>query len=117
MTGYVLHPEVYGDLEAIRTYIAEDDADAADRVMAELFDAILALVRFPYQGYRRPNITSRSVRFKLVHEYVICLCAGENAVVDCGGVSRAAQPPCYRCDSERSRVGRYHLFGAVDIVL
>jgi len=45
--------------------IAEDNPDAADRVVTEIFDAILALVSFPDQGYRRPNLTSRPLRFKL----------------------------------------------------
>ena len=71
MTEYALHPEAFGDLEAIRIYIAEDNADAANRVMGEIFDAIRMLVRFPQQGYLRPNLTSRPVRFKLVREYVI----------------------------------------------
>ena len=41
-------------------------AAAADRVVAEIFDGIRALVSFPYQGYRRPNLTSRPLRFKQV---------------------------------------------------
>ena len=45
--------------------IAEDNPDAADRVVTEIFDAILALVLLPDQGYRRPNLTSRPLRFKL----------------------------------------------------
>jgi plasmid stabilization system protein ParE len=53
MTGYALH------------------LDAADRVITEIFDGIRGLVTFPNQGYRRPNLTSRPLRFKLVREYVI----------------------------------------------
>lgn len=71
MTGYALHPEAFTDLDEIREYIAEDNPDAADRLMSEIFDAIRALVPFPDQGYRRPNLTSRLLRFKLVREYVI----------------------------------------------
>jgi len=71
MTGYALHPEVFSDLDDIRQYIAEDNPDAADRVITEIFDGIRALVPFPGQGYRRPNLTSRPLRFKLVREYVI----------------------------------------------
>jgi hypothetical protein len=40
-------------------------------VITEIFDGILALMPFPGQGYRRPNLTSRPLRFKLVREYVI----------------------------------------------
>jgi len=71
MSGYALHPEAFRDLDGIREYIAEDDPDAADRVMTEIFDAIRQLVAFPYQGFRRPNLTSRPLRFKLVRDYAI----------------------------------------------
>jgi plasmid stabilization system protein ParE len=71
MSGYALHPEAFIDLDDIREHIAEDNPDAADRVMAEIFDGIRDLVVFPYQGYRRPNLTSRPLRFKLVREHVI----------------------------------------------
>ena len=40
-------------------------------MITEIFDAIRALVFFPYQGYRRASLTSRPLRFKLVREYVI----------------------------------------------
>jgi antitoxin ParD1/3/4/toxin ParE1/3/4 len=71
MSGYALHPEAFTDIDDIRQHIAEDNADAADRVVAEIFDGIRGLVSFPHQGYRRPNLTSRPLRFKLVREYVI----------------------------------------------
>ncbi len=68
---YALHPEAYNDIDEIREFIADDNPDAADRVVTEIFDSIRALVSFPQQGYRRPNLTSRPLRFKLVREYVI----------------------------------------------
>ena len=71
MSGYALHPEAFTDLDGIREYIAEDNPDAADRVITEIFDRIRALVASPHQGYRRPNLTSRPLRFTLVREYVI----------------------------------------------
>jgi len=71
MTGYALHPEAFTDLDDIRQYIAEDSPEAADRLITEIFDGIRALVPFPDQGYRRPNLTTRPLRFKLVREYVI----------------------------------------------
>lgn len=71
MTGYALHPEAFTDVDEIRAYIAEDSPDAADRLVTEIFDGIRALVFFTSQGYLRPNLTSRPVRFKLVREYVI----------------------------------------------
>ena len=71
MTGYILHPEAFNDIDEIRAYIADDNPNAADRMVTEIFDAIRALVPFPQQGYRRPGLTSRPLRFKLVREYVI----------------------------------------------
>jgi toxin ParE1/3/4 len=71
MNGYALHPEAFIDLDNIREYIAEDNPDAADRVISEIFDGIRALVARPHQGYRRPNLTSSPLRFMLVREYAI----------------------------------------------
>jgi len=45
--------------------------DAADRVMSEVFGAIRGLVPFPRRGHRRPDLTSRPLRFILVREYLI----------------------------------------------
>ena len=73
MTGYALHPEAFIDLDDIREHIAEDNPDAADRVMTEIFDGIRGMVAFPNQGYQRPNLTSRPLRFKLVRELCDCL--------------------------------------------
>jgi plasmid stabilization system protein ParE len=64
MTAYALHSEAFNDLDAIREYIAEDNPDAADRVMAEIFDGIRSLVEFPHHGYRNPKLTTRPLRFK-----------------------------------------------------
>ena len=40
-------------------------------MITEIFDGIRALVSSPHSGYRRPNLPSRPLRFKLVREYVI----------------------------------------------
>ncbi len=77
MSGYVLHPDALADLDEIRSYIAEDNPDAADRVITQIFDGIRGLVPFPHQGFRRPNLTSRPLRFKLVREYVIAYAPDE----------------------------------------
>lgn len=69
--SYALHPEAFNDIDEIRAHIAEDSPDAADRMVNEIFDGIRALVPFPQQGYRRPNLTTRPLRFKLVGEHVI----------------------------------------------
>jgi plasmid stabilization system protein ParE len=50
MSGYALHPEAYLDVDIIREYIAEDNPDAADRVVAKLFDAMRAFGPFSASG-------------------------------------------------------------------
>ena len=76
-SGFGLHPEAYLDLEEIRSYIAQENADAADRVMSEIFDAIRGLVQFPYLGHYRPDLTSRPVRFLMSLEYLIAYAPDE----------------------------------------
>jgi uncharacterized protein YhfF len=36
MTGYDFHPETYLDLDSIWDFIAENNADAADKVVADI---------------------------------------------------------------------------------
>ena len=76
MSGYALHPEEFNDIDEIRAYIAEDNPDAADRVVEEIFAIIRTLQTFPQQGFRRPNLRSRAVRFTIVRDYVIAYAAG-----------------------------------------
>jgi plasmid stabilization system protein ParE len=71
MTGYGFHPEAALDLDEIWDFIAEDSLDAADKVIEEILAGIDALVPFPNQGHRRPDLTSRPLRFTLVREYMI----------------------------------------------
>jgi plasmid stabilization system protein ParE len=71
VTGYVLHPEVFDDLDQIYEYIGSFNARAADRVLDELFAAFDSLPLFPHQGRRRPELTSQPLRFKVVRTYLI----------------------------------------------
>jgi toxin ParE1/3/4 len=76
-SGFALHPEAFADLDNIRDYIAQENPDAADRVMEEIFEVIRGLVPFPYQGHQRPDLTSRPLRFTLVREYLIAYAPDE----------------------------------------
>jgi plasmid stabilization system protein ParE len=76
MTRYGFHPEARADLDEIWEFIRADNLNAADRMIAEILFAVDALVSFPSQGYRRPDLTSRSLRLTLVREYLIA-CAPE----------------------------------------
>lgn len=77
MTGYSFHPEARFDLDEIWEYIRGDSIDAADRVVAEILSAIRALVEFPGQGHRRPELTSRPLRFIVVRDYLIAYAPDE----------------------------------------
>ena len=77
MTGYDFHPEARFDLDEIWEYIRADSIDAADRMIAEILSAIRALVPFPGQGHRRPDLTSRPLRFVQVREYLIAYAPDE----------------------------------------
>jgi len=57
MTGYEFHPEAETDVDEIWEYIAADNVRAADRVIAEIEQALSNLVSFPQQGHppHRPH--------------------------------------------------------------
>jgi toxin ParE1/3/4 len=77
MVTYDFHPEVRVDLDEIWQFIAADNPDAADRLIAEIVDAIDALVPFPGVGHRRPDLTGRPLRFIVVREYLIAYAPDE----------------------------------------
>ena len=77
MTGYAFHPEARFDLDEIWGYLRADSLDAADRIIAEILAAIRALVAFPDQGHKRPDLTSRPLRFMLVPDYLIAYATDE----------------------------------------
>ena len=77
MSGFVLHPQAYTDLEEICEYIAVDNLGAADRVLEEMYDAIHSLAAFPHSGHSRPDLTARPLRFQLVRDYVIAYAPDE----------------------------------------
>jgi plasmid stabilization system protein ParE len=80
MTGYTLHPEAFTDIAEIWDYIAEDNIDAADRVVAEILAAAATLVTSPHIGHRRSDLTTRPLRFHLVRDYLIAYAPEETPV-------------------------------------
>jgi plasmid stabilization system protein ParE len=70
-SGFALHPEAFADLDQIRGYIAQDNPDAADRVMQEIFDVFRGLVDFPHRGFKRPDLCTQPLRFAVVRNYLI----------------------------------------------
>lgn len=78
MTGHEFHPEARFDLDEIWEFIRADNLTAADRVVEEVLSALRALVAFPSRGHKRPDLTSRPLRFILVREYLIAYAPNEN---------------------------------------
>ena len=58
MNGYVLGRDAEQDLDDLWSYIAEDSVDAADRLIARLFDAFEKLARIPRMGHERDDLTN-----------------------------------------------------------
>jgi toxin ParE1/3/4 len=77
MTGYDFHPEAVVDLDEIWDFIAGDNPTAADKLIAEILATVDKLVSFPKQGHKRPDLTSRPLRFALVREYLIAYAPDE----------------------------------------
>jgi plasmid stabilization system protein ParE len=75
--GFDLHPLAAQDITEIWEFIADDNLRSAGRVREGIFAAIRALVPFPHQGHRRPDLTSRPLRFTVVHEYLIAYASDE----------------------------------------
>ena len=50
MSGYVLHPAAYDDLEDIWEYLAADNIDAADRVRDEIHEPSALCCLFPIKA-------------------------------------------------------------------
>jgi plasmid stabilization system protein ParE len=92
MTGYDFHPEAAVDLDEIWDFIAEDNLDAADKVIADILAGIDALVPFPHQGHKRPDLTSRPLRFSVVREYLIAYDTRRKTSVGYRGDARPTHP-------------------------
>jgi len=81
MNGFVLHPDAYRDLDEIWEFIAAENQQAADRVVDEIYEKVRRLVRFPRQGHRRPELTSRPLRFQIVRDLLIAYAPEEKPLV------------------------------------
>jgi plasmid stabilization system protein ParE len=75
--GFALHPLAARDITHIWEYIAADNPTAAGRFREELYSRIRGLIPFPEQGRRRPDITSRPLRFIRVREYLVAYAPAE----------------------------------------
>jgi toxin ParE1/3/4 len=65
------------DLIDIWDFIAADNPDAADRVTDDIIARLEGLVRSPHQRHTRTDLTSRSLRFVSVYDYLIAYAPDE----------------------------------------
>jgi plasmid stabilization system protein ParE len=107
MTGFVLHPEAYRDIEEIWEYVAVDNLSAADSIVEEIYEMIQRLVPFPGQGHARPDLTSRPLRFQILRDYVIAYAPAEQPLLVIGsytaGATLASWRRCFAQESKSSR--------------
>ncbi len=72
MKPYLVAPEAEDDLRQIWRYLlGEAGLAIANRIQGDLVDAIEGLADVPGKGHKRPDLTSRDVRFFSVYQYMI----------------------------------------------
>jgi plasmid stabilization system protein ParE len=71
MPIYELSPEALDDLQLIEDFIAVDNAEAAERLIDQFFEAFEQLAAWPKTGHARADLTSKSVRFWPVGAYLV----------------------------------------------
>ena len=76
-SGYALHSEAFANLDDIRDYIAQENPDAADRVMSEIFDAVRGLCAVSSSGTPTPRPQFAAFALTLVREYLIAYAPDE----------------------------------------
>jgi plasmid stabilization system protein ParE len=62
--GFTLHPGAAQDITDIWEFMLEDNPLAARRVREDILDAVRKLVPFPHQGHKRPDLTTKPLRFQ-----------------------------------------------------
>ena len=71
MKRYVLTPSAKRDVNDIWDYIANDNIEAADRVLDALESAMVKLAKNPGVGHWREELADKRHRFWLVYSYLI----------------------------------------------
>jgi plasmid stabilization system protein ParE len=71
MKRFVLTQRAKQDINDIWAYIADDNIEAADRVLDALENAMVKLAKIPGIGHWREELTDRRHRFFLVYSYLI----------------------------------------------
>ena len=92
MMGFALHPDAIADLDEIHEYINRFNFNSANRVLEEVINAFQSLSSFPHQGHRRPDLTSRPLRFKVVRNYLIAYAPDKNPIWIVGVIDGRMNP-------------------------
>src|SRR6267378_3293521 len=71
MKRFILTPRARQDVSEIWDYIADDNIEAADRVLAALESAMIKLAKNPGIGHWREELSDKRHRFFLVYSYLI----------------------------------------------
>ena len=71
MIRYRLSDQAKIDIKALWEHIAQDNTHAANRVMDQLYQAMLKLGEMPGMGHLREDLTEEPLRFWSVHRYLI----------------------------------------------
>ena len=71
MKRFILTPRARQDVNDIWDYIANDNIEAADRVLDALDNAMFKLAKNPGIGHRRDELADKRHRFLLVYSYLI----------------------------------------------
>ncbi len=69
--NFVLHPAAEEELGHIIEFIARDSLSVASRVLQEFKETFANLSHNPEMGHRRPELTSRPLRFWIMYRYLI----------------------------------------------
>jgi len=81
MSGYSFHPDAAADLNEIWEFIAQNNIDAADRVLAEIHEVLHTLASSPRIGHWRPDLTSQPLRFHVASDqYLIAYAPDETPI-------------------------------------
>jgi plasmid stabilization system protein ParE len=90
--GFRLLPGAAQDIEEIWRYLAGHSLDSAGRIREEILDTIRGLADFPHRGHFRSDLTSRSLRFQTVREYLIAYVPEEKPIAVVGVVHGRRSP-------------------------
>jgi plasmid stabilization system protein ParE len=81
MSGFVVHPAAFLEINEIWEFIAADNLDAADRIVAELWQAFEKLADFPEMGFHREELTSKPLRFFPLEDLLIAYAPHEKPLL------------------------------------